>query len=184
MYSTLWSAFVKFESVVGDSYSLTHLEADIVHLNSDCKALLVWWPVIGWKFGTKAETIHLKSDMLHSTRKRCNLLLVPEKLIALHLFEVFTQQMNSSAKSIRISQSQFSAFEAISYGWFLHLVAYLMESVLLKILRDVDLLPVTSKFGSYSFWGLGTTSRSSPPFGKWKMQDAFGSKLPKLWSHN
>ena len=71
MYSTLWSAFVKFESVVGDSYSLTHLEADIVHLNSDCKALLVWWPVIGWKFGTKAETIHLKSDMLHSTRKRC-----------------------------------------------------------------------------------------------------------------
>ena len=45
--STLWSAFVKFESVVGDSYSLAHLEADIVHLNSDYKALLVWWPVIG-----------------------------------------------------------------------------------------------------------------------------------------
>ena len=42
-----WSAFVKFESVVGDSYSLTQLEADIVHLTSDCKAFLVWWPVIG-----------------------------------------------------------------------------------------------------------------------------------------
>ena len=32
--SILWSAFVEFESVVVDSYLLTNLDADIVHLTS------------------------------------------------------------------------------------------------------------------------------------------------------
>ena len=63
--------FIKFESFVGDFCLLTHLDADIVHSTSDCKALLLWSPVIGLKFGTKAETVHLTSDMFHSKRKRC-----------------------------------------------------------------------------------------------------------------
>ena len=45
--------------------TLLHLTADIVHIACDCKALSIWRPVIGSKFRTIAETLHLTTDMLH-----------------------------------------------------------------------------------------------------------------------